>query len=247
MRLQLLFSIFFISLLFGSDHKQPVFCFDIHGVMVNSGIKQIIKSFWYLPEKIKLLRLLLSSDFRRDFKIIHDETHIAEITFDRLSEKYPLLKQYDDIFYQLANGTINKEMLKLLQDLKQNNYSLCIATNSGPKTYRDFSMRHPELASLFETVIMPYETKKLVTDPITGQIKTVIDFVAKPSPLYYKHLRERITEKFGPTSKIIFIDNDKTNTKEAENVFAQTGDEVIYFTSTKKLRSNLRKYLNILS
>lgn len=204
--------------------QQEIDFYDIHNVITKTGFKNVKEFVNEIPNKDKILREFLSAPrlFYSTWRSACKQTNVAEERFEIFVENFPTLADAREAFYKVSNGSLNHEMVTILQERKKQGHVVYAATNSGPKTYAALLKRYPELNSLFEGVIRP--------DNVPGKF-------SKPHEDYFKHMQSKAQE-VAPGARINFIDDSLKNVQGARSVLSQQ-DRVFQFKSASMLRNQL--------
>lgn len=119
---------------------------------------------------------------------------------------------------KLATFTPNKSLVRLIEQLKQQNGNRCyIISNLDSQTYEILEKQYPEIFALFNDAI------------ISAHVGLI-----KPYPAIYEHLLEK--EKLAPRT-CLFVDDQQENIASAELV----GITGVLYTNMRALKKQLAK------
>jgi HAD superfamily hydrolase (TIGR01509 family) len=203
-----------------------IFLFDLHHVVLKSDKKERLKQIWNLPQKGNLGYLLINPWFVRDvYRMYKDDHRCYEAYILRLTEKYPALEPYKLQLLDIGNThDPHEEVVETLKKLKERGFKLFVFSNVGIQTY---GILQKELANLFSLFI-----DARVCGPEN-------EYSSKPAKRAYYDMLEMLKKHNidRETTKIIFIDDKKSNLKPAKDL----GIHALWFTSPYQLRKELRQ------
>lgn len=205
-----------------------VFAFDLHNVVLIPDYSAIIRLLWkyfftYAPFSLLIkpwvwydVYRLLRSPVSTEYIFAHLRTKDLEIIpFENL------------IAHMMQAQHLNKEIIPILQKLKQKGYKLYILSNIWAHSLEHLYKKFPFLKELFDGVYIPSKDN---------------NFAAKPSFVFYKGFKEYLSKQGQAHKQVIFIDNGEDAIKEARKANIH-GYE---FTSVKNFIQFLNKQLSLL-
>ncbi len=196
--------------------ENTVFAVDFHGVVSKSAKKEILSYSGKILTNPKALMLMAKIAVHPKVLMgIIKKTHVAEEIFNLLAQEYPELQNFEQDFINLTNlQNPQQPVLDIVKNLKDNGYTVVLASNIGPKTYADLEKKQPEVLGLFTT-------KFIAEAP---------NYLHKPQPAYF----EKIKNSFS-TKNIVLIDDSKKHLIAAAN----NGITGIHFTKPEALATTL--------
>ncbi len=202
--------------------QSTIIAFDLHNVVFKKQTGRIV---------MQSLKLLSKGTWRYTFNPrlwyrfykIKRTSYVAEDVFRKIAKQYPGLERFRGEFIKLTNHQrpIHPVMC-LIQDLKQQGFSLYILSNIGQETFEGLCKIYPELDEYFEGAF-------------TAQADN--DYKAKPDPEFYQAFKTYVHNDGHHDKQILFIDDLKMNLAAAE----QCDIAGIHFTSSKKLLRTFKK------
>jgi FMN phosphatase YigB (HAD superfamily) len=218
------------------------FAFDIHEVLLQSNEREQVDLAYRYPRKILFLKNLFNMPLLTQlgalfWQWIIDITGIndkkAEATSEQLVVIFMQAGQYEmsDFIVRLANAqVVDKQMMPLIQKLKDLGYPRRVASNIGKTVYEKLKIlldeRGENIFALFDKDIQGNEGK--VVDYAHSQ-------ASKPSDQYF----QEYLAAYNPDGKklIIFIDDKKKNVRAA----VRNGFVGIHFSDAKHLEKDLQE------
>ena len=197
-----------------------ILIFDVHGVIFKLSIVEIIKVVLKDPSSLWIITMML-----RPMLCIHLlksqlNGGVAEEIIFNVANRKPHLSWFVPKAFKLINAQVPiKPTVKILEDLKNKGYKLYILSNIGEKSLKYIEGMHPEVFTLFDGIYTANDRDK---------------YIKKPQPKIYQNYLDKFNQD---PSKLIFIDDKKSNLTAAEKFGMQT----IHFTSAKNLFKVLSK------
>lgn len=198
--------------------KNGFFLFDIHGVLFENKGKYL-KAFKKVKNKKKFLKqgikAALSKKARAEYrKRVKEGNKITERKFD-------VIKQYKHLHTELIDFSNNifspdKQMHRLLTELKGKGYDLYLCSNIGNVTLERLVSHYPDF---FSVITHTHNT-------INRTATTTGTFVWKPQPEAFRQALTTIGKIHQP-HLAIFVDDQIENVRAAHRV----GLNAIHFTS----------------
>jgi FMN phosphatase YigB (HAD superfamily) len=199
----------------GSINPQnSIISFDIHGVIFNHDYKKILNLLLQTKGIYKIFFYLLNPIFTYDIFKLLKKRAVPEEYIQTLNKKHPYIAPYTHLTIAITNAQKpNLQVIQLIEQLKQCDYTLHIFSNIGPSLYENLAKEFPNIFKQFDTIHIPQEQNS---------------FVTKPHPQAFKNYLQtcNIQQK-----QIIFIDNNRRNIDMAlkHNMFG------IHFKNCQKL------------
>ena len=163
-----------------------VIVLDLHGPLFQLNKTEVAKLLMNTGNKTTLLSLLVNRSFWKTLK----ETHVAERIIDRLSPDYQVLRP---LIIEMGNTQVPvKETFDLVQKLKDQGYSVFIASNIGPDMYADLQKKFPQELALFDGAFISSPENNLVE---------------KPRPEYFEQLKIYLAAHGQSGKQILFVDD----------------------------------------
>ncbi len=194
------------------------FLFDIHGVLFENKGKYL-KAFKQVKNKKKFLKqtvkAALSKKVRNEYRKRKKEGNkITERNFDTVKQYKHLHKELIDFSNNIFSP--NKQMQRLLTELKNKGYELYLLSNIGNVTLDRLVAQHPDFFSVVT------DTRNTInrTAANTG------NFVWKPLPNAFTQALTTVNKPHQP-HLAIFVDDSLANVKAAHEV----GLNAIHFTT----------------
>ena len=197
------------------DPKKHIFLWDIHGVLLDLDIKQVIKNVFTYNGFFNLAYAVLQPSTAYFFIKKGIKNPVWEGLVLKAVKKFPKLEKHKDYLLDFANCmTVKQDVFNVVKKLHDKGFKNYILSNCGPISFETLSSQYPEHFCLFEKVQLPSGpnyTKKHAIDqngnPVVLQ-NAVKNFGLKP---------EQIT----------FVDDSKANIENAKKI----GMKTIYFSS----------------
>jgi len=179
------------------EPQKTTIVFDLHGVIFQTSIRNVLKSIWHCPHKSTLFKLLFNLRFVCDLLLDISRKKVIEQCIHRLANKYHHFDQIKPTAFALAHAQkpIN-HTVHLLKQLKKRGYRLVAFSNIGTQSMKVLKKQYPAILNLFDITI--YSSKD-------------DDYIAKPSPEAFKKLFRII----GNNKNCIFIDDTINNIQQA--------------------------------
>ncbi|MDR3647013.1 MAG: hypothetical protein P4L22_05740 [Candidatus Babeliales bacterium] len=198
------------------------FAVDLHGVIVNSSAKQIIKHAMRMNNKSLFIKHMFNPYVWKTIHKTVKKTKLLEEIFESLVVEHPQLHIFHKDLLAFSNAQIvNSEMLVLLQQLKKEGHSLILCSNIGPEIYTDFCKKFPQVIQLFDNYFITQKTSK--------------GYITKRHPDFYSNFKVFLKNNNYDYTKTIIIDDKQSNLDAAQ----KQGLSGIIFKSVKKLRKKL--------
>ncbi len=215
----------FLSKHFSSpEHAQQVlskrahFLFDIHGVLFDRG--EYVKAFSKIKSKKKFFKQSVKAAFSKKARAKYNE---CKRTGNKITEcKIDAAKDFQHLHQELIDFSNNifspnKQMLRLLTQLKDRGHHLYLCSNIGNVTLERLVAQHP---TFFEVMHSSSNTINRTASETTG------NFVWKPQAKAYEQALTTIG-KPGAPQQCIFVDDQLHNVKAAHAV----GLNAVHYTS----------------
>jgi len=179
--------------------QNAIIVFDLHGVLFKYDYKSIIKHLFSYPNKLSFIFCILKPRLLWDAMKLQYHKSVAEQYIIGLPKKYPCLQPYVPLGIKVANSQVpNKEMIKLIKELKKSGYSINIFSNIGREIFNDLQRKFPDIFSNFTHFILPSQENGYLRKPFQAAFENLIT-------------------RYQPKSKtIIFIDDKSKNIKIAQ-------------------------------
>ena len=193
-----------------------VIAFDLHNVLFKKQTPRIVL------QSIKLLpkgtwRYTFNPRLWYRFYKIKKTSNVAEDIFQKMAVQYPGLKRFRSDFIKLTNHQRPvRPVMELIQELKEQGYSLFVLSNIGKETYGGLCELYPELNDYFEGAFTSLAEK---------------DYLQKPYLEFYREFQSFVGKEGHEGKQILFIDDLKKNLIAA----AQCDIAGVHFTSAKNL------------
>ena len=201
-----------------------VIAFDYHDVFVTMEYNSLIPKIQnIILETPLILGLIPNIFFWYDIVHLSNQKKSGEEIIHYLVKNYPILQTHESLLSNIAQDLRPiKGMHELAQSLRDQGYTLYLASNIGSESLVAQQKIYPELFSLFTDCYTP-----------------AIDGVKKPDIRYYQGLRSFINEYESNEPHIFFIDDSKKNI-EGARISAQ-GIQAFHFTNADQLQKDLQK------
>ena len=182
--------------------KNTLIVFDIHGVLFRFSFSRLIKEFFNVQNKRKLIFMLIKPSVLFNSIKIYKQYRTPEACFFKLSELYPEFKEYrNDMITILNCQQMIPSTVEMVKDLYLYGYPMHIMSNIGEKTYKDLEQKNPEVFKYFKE---KHFTK--ASEDYSSKHKK--DFFEKKMPTKNKN--------------VVFIDNSRKNTRSAKSLGFKT-------------------------
>lgn len=168
-----------------SNKNKPILVFDLHGVIFSFSIWAGIKDFWQLSFKQKLLVLRAAGTpgLAWDALKLLFTGGVVEQAVLNIKIKYPKLAGVIPFALKIINHQIPKpEMVKLLQDLKSQNYTLLIFSNIGEQSISILKHKYPEIFNLFAGELVASASDNYLSKPQPAAFNKFLDKFSDLAP-----------------------------------------------------------------
>eukprot|EP01113_Clastostelium_recurvatum_P005409 TRINITY_DN12427_c0_g1_i1.p1 TRINITY_DN12427_c0_g1~~TRINITY_DN12427_c0_g1_i1.p1 ORF type:complete len:317 (+),score=77.43 TRINITY_DN12427_c0_g1_i1:42-992(+) len=204
--------------------SNTIFAFDLHHVIMDFSVKEMLQRLWGHQHKMKTLRLLLQPGFVADLAAFSKGNILPEKFILDISEKYGPTAHISvgELVRDVANcQTPNQEIVEVIMDLKQKGFKIYLFSNIGEN-------------------LLLHLRGKLPTDVFQHfdgflTARAADDFAVKPSTRAF----DNFWKTFVPhrDSQVIFVDDKQANIDAG----VKSGMYGIRYTSPKQLQQELRK------
>ena len=194
-----------------------IIVFDIHGVLFKCSYWKMIKCALSIPNKRIIFFLFFKPKFWLSIYRTYRQYKTPEAFFIMLAKQYPQINKFKKSFIKIMNlQKPNKQIFKIIKNLKLNGFKLDILSNIGNETFENLKKKFPAVFKNFKNAHV---------------IKRSNNFISKPN-----------TEAFEPYANlsdknIIFIDDKKANVNAAK----ESGLYGIYFSSAQNLVNEFKR------
>lgn len=228
----------FLSKHFSSaEHAQQVlsksahFLFDIHGVLFDKG--KYVKAFSKIKSKKKIVTQSVKAAFSKKARAKYNKckragNKITECKIDAAKDFQHLHQELIDFSNNIFSP--NKQMLRLLTQLKDRGHHLYLCSNIGNATLERLVAQH---STFFEVMHSSSNT-------INRTASETDDFVWKPQAKAYEQALATIG-KPGAPQQCIFVDDQLHNVKAAHEV----GLNAIHYTSYTQFFNDITTLLQL--
>lgn len=200
--------------------ENTIIAFDIHGVLFEPNYKKIGLLIYHHAAMLKLVAYFFYPSFVAAIVKLLNKKAVPQEYIASLSNQFPGIKPYAPVMIEIANAQKpNKELFKLIEQLKDKGYTMHIFSNIGDTIYANLAQQFPHLFEYFEQICVPASSN---------------EYIAKPNPQAFAYY----LAEYNPQHKqVLFIDNRRKNIKVAQLL----GIHGILFTSATDLRKTLFK------
>ncbi|HJM69068.1 MAG TPA: HAD hydrolase-like protein [Candidatus Babeliales bacterium] len=183
----------------------PIFVFDLHGVIFKLDKKQVVREFLKAPAKRNIFLACFNPYFLYTAMRWWLTTHVLEAFIVRMMDKFPIINPNRQAALQVANALKPiEETLELIKLLHSSNHEIYIFSNIGSESLAIIDEKFPEVMGMFNGVI--------------GSTKED-NYIAKPD----KKAFAKFFDKFQLDPKrVIFIDDKPENLKIAQEFSMST-------------------------
>jgi HAD superfamily hydrolase (TIGR01509 family) len=202
--------------------NNTILVFDLHEVLFTFDYKKIVKLIWQFNHKWTIIATLFHFGLIWQLLklLLNDATD--EEFYDLFEQKHPILFP---LILEMTNAQkIIPGTDHIIKDLVQQNYTLHILSNIGPRRFTQLSNDFPQFIDYFKRT-------KIVDPNDTPCFK-------KPDTQFFIDYLKEYTQ---PEQQVILIDDNKKNITIARSL----GMTAIHFRSAKQLRKQLQ-HLGIL-
>lgn len=228
----------FLSRHFGSPEqaqitlsKKSYFLFDLHGVLFDRG--EYVKALKKIKQKKKFLKQGIKAVFSKKARAAYRAckragNKITECTFDAAKEFKHLHQELIDFSNNIFSQ--NKQMLRLLTQLKDRGHHLYLCSNIGNVSLERLVLQHP---TFFSVMNSPKNT-------INRCASTAESLVWKPQIKAYKQATTTIG-RADTAHLCIFVDDQLHNVKAAH----EAGLNAIHYTSYPQFFRDINALLQL--
>ncbi|HLB94380.1 MAG TPA: HAD family hydrolase [Candidatus Babeliales bacterium] len=229
------------------NHK-PILVFDLHGVIFSFSIWAGIKDFWQLSFKQKLLVLRAAGTpgLAWDALKLLFTGGVVEQAVLNIKIKYPKLTGVIPFALKVINNQIPKpEMVKLLQDLKSQNYTLLIFSNIGEQSIEILKHKYPEIFSLFSGELVASASDNYISKPQPAAFKKFLAKLTFVVPARHSIYATAGSSPMGVSNhnNFLLIDDRDKNLQAAQ----ACGMQVLKFKSSVQLALALSKFKRVIN
>lgn len=199
---------------------QPIFAFDLHGVIVKKRYRGFLKYILRYCYRMDILLLFFNIHFLTLLTQLLQKSRIPEEYITTCARYFPSLHFLIQPIISMTNEQIPLiETVTIIKALKNKGYKIFLFSNIGERTYVDFEKKFPEIVTLFDDICIAHAHDGWIQKPQQAAFeKFLIKFSLNPE-------------------QCIFIDNSKKNIKTAQ----QKKFKTIKFKYPKTLKKELHK------
>jgi HAD superfamily hydrolase (TIGR01509 family) len=200
----------------------PVFVFDLHGVLFKLDKRQVIKEFLKAPAKKNIFLLCFNPYFLYTAARLWFSTPVLEQFILSMMDKFTFLSPNREAALQVANALQPiKPTIKLIQKLHKQGYDLYIFSNIGKYSLDIIGQKFPEVLSLFKGILGSTPDDNYIAKP---EHKAFIKF------LHTFDLKQE---------HIIFVDDKPTNLSIARTFQMHT----IHFSNENSIAKQINQQI----
>lgn len=199
-----------------------VIAFDLHEVVLEwswKEVRRVLRQYTW-KHHVLLVCTVLRPDIFLEL-VVQRKQRPFEKFLQTVAEKYPSLTRYEQMGIELVSAyEPNRAVINLMVELKKRGHPVIVASNIGPRSYALLAQRYPEIFDQFDEVV--------VADPSHGH--------RKPDSSYFAHVAGLMTNRYGETVSIFFVDDIMENVHSARQ---HSQFHAYTFSSAEALREHL--------
>jgi FMN phosphatase YigB (HAD superfamily) len=201
-----------------------VFAFDLHGVILQSDVKKMVRMFWStIPFRFMLWSVVTPRMWYYGYKLYVRDI-VPEQFFDFFDHTYPQFKDIRNKILDIANAQhLNEDVVQLIKSLKKQGYFIFLASNISRASLKKAEKTYPILTELFDGTCIPEKHN---------------NYARKPRHPFYKALKHAILIHNPIQKHIVLIDNYHPNIKHAY----LNGIHGITFKTAQQVVKRLSRY-----